>query len=52
MAALARVAMHGREHIVVVRPGKGLIAHTMFYVNEVRSAEEYAANLGDVTKKS
>ncbi len=52
LAALARVAMHGREHIVVVRPGpKGLIAHRMFYVNEVRSAEEYAANLGDVSEK-
>lgn len=43
-AALAEVAMHGRQHVVVVRPGaKGLIAHTMYYVTEVRSAEEHAA---------
>jgi len=41
LAALAEVAMHGRQHIVVLRPGsKGLIAHTMYYVNEVRAAEE------------
>jgi hypothetical protein len=44
--------MHGREHVMVIRPGlKGLIAHTMFYVNEVRSAEEYAANVTDVGEK-
>jgi DNA end-binding protein Ku len=43
LAALAQVAMHGREHIIVLRAGgKGLIAHTMFYVTEVRGADEYA----------
>ena len=44
--------MHGREHIVVLRAGgKGLIAHTMFYVNEVRSGEEYATETSDVLSK-
>ncbi len=40
--ALGTLAMHGREHATVIRPGRsGLILHTMFYANEVRSAEEY-----------
>ena len=40
--ALAEVAMHRREHVMVIRPGKrGLITHTMYYAQEVRSAEEY-----------
>jgi len=52
LGALAQVAMHGREHIIVLRAGgKGLIAHTMFYVNEVRAGEEYVTDTADVTKK-
>jgi DNA end-binding protein Ku len=52
LAALAQVAMHGREHVIVLRAGdKGLIAHTMFYVNEVRRAEEYGTETGDVAGK-
>ncbi|MBV9769369.1 MAG: hypothetical protein JOZ32_07350, partial [Bryobacterales bacterium] len=52
LAALGQLAMHGREHVMVIRAGpKGLIAHTMFYVNEVRANEEYAANAGDVSPK-
>jgi DNA end-binding protein Ku len=42
--ALATVAMHGRDHVVLIRPGhRGLLAHTMFYVNEVKPASEYPA---------
>jgi DNA end-binding protein Ku len=52
LAALAQIAMHGREHIIVLRAGgKGLIAHTMFYVNEVRGGEEYATDTADVVSK-
>jgi DNA end-binding protein Ku len=52
LAVLAQVAMHGREHVIVLRAGdKGLIAHTMFYVNEVRAANEYATNTTDVVAK-
>jgi DNA end-binding protein Ku len=52
LAALAQVAMHGREHIIVLRAGgKGLIAHTMFYVNEVRSGDEYVTETADVSSK-
>lgn len=52
LAALAQVAMHGREHVIVLRAGaKGLIAHTMFYVNEVRGADEYATETAKVIGK-
>ncbi len=42
---LAELAMHRREHIVVLRPGRhGLIAHTMFYPSEVHAEEEFPAD--------
>jgi DNA end-binding protein Ku len=38
--AIAKLTMHQREHIVIVRPGtKGMTLHTMFYSNEIRAAE-------------
>jgi DNA end-binding protein Ku len=38
--AIAKLYMHQREHIVIIRPGtKGLTLHTMYYSNEVRPAE-------------
>ena len=41
-AAIGTLAMHGREHAAVIRPGKsGLILHTLFYLKEVRSTEEF-----------
>lgn len=41
-AGLGALAMHGREHAVVIRPGQqGLILHTLYYENEVRAAEQY-----------
>jgi DNA end-binding protein Ku len=50
--ALAKVAMHGREHVLVLRPGrKGLLAHTIFYSNEIRAANEVEANVSDVVPK-
>jgi DNA end-binding protein Ku len=48
-AAIGEVAMHGREHVLVIRAGqKGLVAHTMFYENEVRRDQEYGADLSTV----
>ena len=39
-AAIAKLTMHQREHIVVIRPReKGLTLHTMYYTNEIRAAE-------------
>lgn len=41
-AAIAKLSMHQREHIVVIRPREnGLTLHTMFYTNEVRQVAEY-----------
>ncbi len=41
---IASMAMHRREHTVVLRPGAhGLLLHTMFYADEVRSEQEYHA---------
>jgi DNA end-binding protein Ku len=38
--AIAKVAMHNREHIVVIRPdGNELMLHTMFFSNEIQRAE-------------
>lgn len=38
--AIAKVAMHNREYVVLIRPdGNQLILHTMFFANEVQQAE-------------
>lgn len=38
-AAIAKVSMHNREYVVIIRPQKsGLALHTMFYANEIRPA--------------
>jgi DNA end-binding protein Ku len=40
--ALAKVAMHNREHIIVLRPGaKGILSHTMYYQDEIRQVDEF-----------
>lgn len=50
--ALAHVAMHRREHVMILRPGKtGIITHTMFYPDEVRTTQEFRADTGLVTPK-
>ncbi|MFZ0335472.1 MAG: Ku protein [Candidatus Acidiferrales bacterium] len=39
-AGIAKVSMHNRENIVIIRPRDGgLTLQTMFYSNEIRSAE-------------
>jgi DNA end-binding protein Ku len=39
---VAKVAMHKREHIVVLRPGsKGVLLHTMYYADEIRQVDEF-----------
>lgn len=50
--ALARVGMYGREHAVIVRPGKhGMLAHTMFYLEEIRSESEFRTDVSTVGAK-
>jgi DNA end-binding protein Ku len=42
-AGVAKVTMHGRENIVIVRArDNGLTLHTMFYNNEIRAVSESA----------
>jgi DNA end-binding protein Ku len=39
---VAKVTMHNREHVVILRPGKrGLMLHTMYYPDEVRASDEF-----------
>lgn len=50
--ALAKVAMHGREHVMVIRPAsRGLLAHTMFYGDEIGAENEYPANTTGIAAK-
>ena len=50
--ALARVGMHGREHVVIVRPGRhGMLAHTMFYTDEIRFENEFRTDAESVGAK-
>ena len=50
--AVAKIAMHNREHIVVVRPGeRGMILHTMYYEDEVRRTEEFRTDTATVTDR-
>jgi DNA end-binding protein Ku len=52
LVAIAQFAMHSREHVVVLRPGKtGVLAHTMFFTSEVRADEEYHADTSMVAPK-
>jgi len=47
--AIAKLTMHQREHIVIIRPGSGgLTLHTMFYSNEIRAAESAPIDKVDV----
>src|SRR5579883_2919268 len=39
--AIAKIAMHGREHIAVLRPsGQGIVLHTMFFVEELHAMNQ------------
>ncbi|HLW80266.1 MAG TPA: Ku protein [Terriglobia bacterium] len=50
-AAIAKLAMHQREYIVLVRPrDHGLTLHTMYFADEVRALPEYGEK-GEVKVK-
>ncbi len=54
--AIAKLSMHQREHVVIIRPrNNGLTLHTMFYQSEIREIAEYGKNdnvqLKDAEKK-
>jgi DNA end-binding protein Ku len=49
---IAKLTMHSREHIVILRPGKnGLLLHTMYYEDEVRKVEEFRTDTSLVKDK-
>jgi len=49
---IAKIAMHNREHIVVLRPGlKGMLLHTMYFRSEIRAADEFSTNAHEVKDK-
>jgi len=51
-AGIAKIAMHNREHIVVLRPGeKGVLMHTMYYTHEIRQVDEFRTDLSLVKDK-
>jgi len=44
--AVAKIAMHNREHIVILRPGKkGILLHTMYFTDEIRQVDEFRTDL-------
>jgi DNA end-binding protein Ku len=46
LVAVGQFAMHGREHVFVLRPGqRGILAHTLYYSAEVRASEEHRAEV-------
>src|SRR6266567_7515255 len=50
--ALAKVAMHNREHIIVLRPGaKGILSHTMYFQDEIRQVDEFRTDTSLVKEK-
>ena len=51
-AAIGHLAMHRRDHVVIVRTGKtGLLAHTMYYPEEVRSIQEFRTDTSSMAPK-
>lgn len=49
---VAKIAMHNREHIVILRPGaKGIVLHTMYFEDEVRKIDEFRTDQDLVKEK-
>lgn len=50
--AIAKIAMHNREHVVLIRPsGGGLLLHTLFYPNELHETNRSQAPRSKFTGK-
>lgn len=49
---VAKIAMHNREHIVILRPAKrGIMLHTMYFVDEIRQVDEFRTDTSKVQEK-
>jgi len=52
LVGVAQIAMHNREHVVIIRPGRrGITLHTMFYESEIRKEDEYSTDVSAVVPK-
>ena len=50
--SLAQLTLHTREHLVLLRPGRsGLLVHTLFYNDEVRSVDEFQTETQEITEQ-
>jgi DNA end-binding protein Ku len=50
--AVAKLTMHNREHVVILRPGKhGMILHTMYYRDEIRAMDEFRTSTDQLQEK-
>jgi len=51
--AVAKVAMHGREHVAIIRPARdGIVLHTMYYASELRKPlASWKSESGTITQK-
>jgi DNA end-binding protein Ku len=51
--ALGRFTMRGKEHLVLIRPfQKGLMLHTVYYLDEVRPAEDVDQAQGEPVREA
>src|SRR3984885_2156616 len=51
-AGVGKIAMHNREHVVILRPGQnGVLMHTMYYSHEIRKVDEFRTDLSLVKEK-
>ncbi|MFB3830192.1 MAG: Ku protein [Bryobacteraceae bacterium] len=49
---VAKVSMQNREHVVILRPSRrGIMLHTMYYVDEVRQVQEFRTDANLVREK-
>jgi DNA end-binding protein Ku len=49
---VAKIAMHNREHIIILRPGeRGIMMHTMYYTDEIRQVDEFTTDTSLVKEK-
>jgi DNA end-binding protein Ku len=49
---VGRIGMHKREHMLILRAaGEHMLAHTMFYVNEIRPVPEFTIDRAAVVEK-
>lgn len=51
--ALGRYTMRGKEHLVLLRPyAKGLILHTLYYADEVKTVDEFDRAVNESVKEN